>query len=661
MKVGGSFGAKTTLTLTANAPLELFVYGVTDEVAARVLLGDTQIGVGKRRSSSEESDNAEQWIAVNVLATEIHRSLHPIELTVELGKAPIQHARTGAEQSFEWREVARVCVHPALAHTASQLVAAVPLAAGAWALTESLSNIGLSSVGRTALDVLVMAASIAPIALASRDRFRGVSRFPRSCGLSVLCAALGVTAMMLEQTVDNRVDAPIVVGNTIVPKGSSRWLPGEFELRQGAIERQNYIVDRASRQRPCVARRDDTTPKPWLFEPWYIARGSSLRVVDRNLIGALPTSERSFCDGRVSSDSICCVETGEGSGDQSVGAISIPTRQREVQRNVRVRWRPATTPLDVEGLGSNTFTVFAWHGLAMRGAARLLRDVESHWLAEPAVRELALDGFSPEAERNVIVTLTSGPSVDVRCPVASSTAHLVRATTPSVRALVVGATRYALSTQRPTLICAANGDLKLVLSESERHDELFTPYALPFSAPFVTIVERQGENEVTIGRAHCPPDAGRYVSVLSVRTIGFEAIERVEQFPWQRRQETLWDSPPDRASARVFFCVATDHRGTPTQESVNQLNPPPSEQLRVVQRGSRAMETGMLYRARLYSLIRASHSMPDAQCCYDPYTGITGVCRRTRFGRRSVLEAGSIPTQCPQALALSLSQQPLAR
>jgi hypothetical protein len=668
VRVGGSYGTRASLTLANNAPLELSVFGVTDEVAARVLLGDTQIGVGKRRSSEENPAESAQSIVVSALASDIHRSLVPIELVVELGTAPVQHARVGADASITWREVARVTVHPERAHLACQLAAIAPLTMGGWALIETLSQLGLTSRGRLALDVLVMAASVVPMAHATRARARGVSQWKLARTLSAATVALALPAMLAEQPVDNRTDQTITVGGVSIPGGVSRWLPREFEAHRAALEGQRFIVTRQSQRYPCVAREDEQSARRPLtkqLEPWHIARGGYLRALDRGSVGVLPTGERSICDGRVSSESICCVLTGEGATDPSVGDIPIPTRQREVQRTMRLRWRPNGTPLDAEGLGNNTFTVFAWHELAMRGATRTLRELESHWVAAPAVRELALDGFAPDVERRVTLLLDDQQPLEVRCPVATASGHLLRATDPALHALIVDNTRYPLSTQQPTVVCASGGELKLVLSGGATDRTLRNPWALPFAARLVTIVEQQGDREVTLGRAQCPVDAGRHISVVALRTRGFDAIERIEHFPSRDIGGTLWDSPADQASARAFLCVASDRLAVLPGESASLLQRPMLETVRVAERGRTTLASGVLSRRRGYTLFRPiDPRSSETKCCYDASSGVSTLCRFLRNRREMSVESTVIVTECGVDTASSvdaLGRYPTAR
>ncbi len=587
VRVGGEFGARASVTAAEDEPVVFSVHGVTDEVAARVLLGDVQVGVGRRDAKSEGSGAIDVTVPKGFVANTMEEQL----VHVELGRAPVQHGRSGAEVSLQWTNVAEVTVVPAKAHAASRLVAVAPLVIAGSVIVEALSTWAQTSRGRLALDGLTVLLSCAPLAYAERNARREKPRWTRARLLSLATVAVVMPLAWSGVAVDNQSRVAQQVDGVTIPPGLSRWLPFELEQKRDAIARSGLALEPMTVQRSCVL---PSRARPWsasLVPGLRVYRREEFRAVERGALARLGQSNETLCGQRSNNERDCCLRMqgatpNEATPSGATASESAPNATfvvRNAHRNptptapareVHVRWRPDEVPLSTAGLGEGSLRALAWHGLSMRGARRDLGDVEMRWSPGTAVRELELDGFDSTAPRRVEFALDEGVTVTADCSPTATTVHVVRERTGSLQSFALDGRRWQMNGDQPAAVCVDSDTRAVSLTFAERvPGRPETPawralgaWPMPVSTRTVRVFATQGRREIFLGTAHCPALSTRHYSVRPVHLQALGSVNEIHHHPAGARSALRWQSAPDAPSEWAFLCVATAPGEVPSSE-----------------------------------------------------------------------------------------------
>jgi hypothetical protein len=665
VNVGGSHGSRASVTLSLDDTLECHVFGITDEIAARVMLDDTQTGVGRRKSSGDESTE-HAAIPVIVPASFIRAALSPVELRVEVANATVHHARAGAEQSLAWREVARITVHPALGQQLSVAVASLPFALGAWTAVEALAERTMTSRGRMALDVAVALGCVAPMAAALRARLAGVSRWRTIALWSLVTLLLALPTTLLTELVDNRSGAELTVQERIrIPPGVSRWLPAELDDHRVALESRGLILEEDGVLGPCMPSPSADRGPSWLpLRRLRLYRRQSLHAMARGVLSSIGVDERAACDARASSPSVCCVPISSNvAAEADPRAIRSPGMQPGVTRTVRVRPESdAALSFEPRYLGAATVRVLAWHGLALRGAQRNTGVVHMSWTASAPLRTLLIDGFSNDADRHFDVTLERGTALRVTCPSTTDTVHLVIAPSDAIASLGMAGVQYPLATDQPTVLCSTpSGQAKVELRRGAELS-LPSPWPLPFNTTSVEVIERGGERNISVGTAYCPERVGSHFSLVSVDAPAYPSIRTLYHFSEESIGKTLWVSDR-RDDNRVFLCVPSARSAVPSDDTARTPQVDPllrSPHVTIIPWMSDTPVHAALERRDRWRLTPSSE-FPRVQCCTLFESNEVRRCPALAPGDRLVRRNNLSHPQCSAVFRVEYAVKPTPR
>lgn len=591
-KIGGPFGTHATITLDARDALECEVHGISDEVAARLLLGDTQVAVCRKPSDFG-------FMLLTVPASFLGDSVESVELRVELGRERlVAHARSTAESAIDWSAAGSITVHSARAFSLGFLSASAPMLLATVVLGELSYGPAQASRARFAVDLLTLAVSVGPLVFAARTKLRGTPNVRKTNALSAAASALVIASTVANVQVENRTGHEVSLRGERLAVGRSRWLPFEVRAQTSALAPELEVL-RGDERRVCVAEPSARDLSTRLFSQLRVApRG--MRTISRTALRQYGLSDSALCDRLLSDGDQCCARPERVAMPQPMSA--------ELSGGAQASWtlRSASTAptLDLSAIGPRNLQIYGWNGLYLSEAIRALPAIEGRWRAPASATQLLVRGFAIDRPRELRVVLADQRSLDVQCPSTTEAVHVLRAQHPAQLALAFNGERVSLSARGASVLCAGAMAHDLTVTVDHGVDRpsaepLWTTmerWSLPVHSLLVEVRERRGEQEITLGRARCPVERARQFKLVPVRMEGFAQPTMILQLNSDYGTTERWSPTQHMPSTWAWLCVEADENDRPRDTPAARVTDPASiaQRYSVHDMGPRVARAGAL-------------------------------------------------------------------
>lgn len=609
-KVGGPFGAHTTITLDARDTLECEVHGISDERAARLMHGDTQVAVSQKPSDFG-------FMLLSVPASFLGDSVESTELRVELGRERVAaHARSTAESALDWSAVGSITVHSSRAFSLGFLSASAPMLLATVVLGELSNGPAQASRARFAVDLLTLVVSVGPLLFAARAKVRGTPKVQQTHALSAIASALVIASTVSNVQVENRTGHEVAVRGERLAIGRSRWLPFEVGAQTSALGAELEVL-RSDERRVCVAPPSARDLSTRLFSQLRVAP-RAMRTISRTALRQYGLSDSALCDRLLSEGDECCVRPERVASPQPMSA--------EMSGGAQASWtlRSASTAptLDLAAIGPRNLQIYGWNGIYLSEAIRALPAIEGRWRAPSPAAQLLVRGFAVDRPRELRVVLADHRALDVQCPSTTEAVHVLRAQHAAQLALTFNGERVALATSGASVLCAGSMAHDLAVTVDHGVDRpsaepLWTTmerWSLPVHSLVVEVRERRGAQELTLGHARCPVERARQFKLVPVKMEGFARPTMILQLNSDFGTTERWSPTSNMPAHWAWLCVEADENDRPRDTPAARVTEPASLSVRysVHDMGPRVARAGALRVGAPWTM-RAIESSPNAR------------------------------------------------